>query len=251
MDTKSKILESDAMAKRLKKLRTEYKYIGTDGKQHHLSHAVLSQRLEEFGVSVSVSTLKNYEAPAINSSKALSNTGMNIKTLSALAKLYNVTADYILGLSDVPSISVSKQQAAKTTGLSERAIDRVKYLMQHKGSKEAKAFNTLLGRGELTSLLREIVHTADEVKQIHEATIQMASTIDNESVWRDYRRKLWHIKRDFSDAVERIFSTFTGIATAEHRIEKALDEIGKEQARMIFLEDMELQFEEADNAEEE
>ena len=59
MDAESKILESDAMAKRLKKLRTEYKYIGTDGKQHHLSHAVLSQRLEEFGVSVSVSTLKN------------------------------------------------------------------------------------------------------------------------------------------------------------------------------------------------
>lgn len=188
-----------------------------------------------------ISELENYD----------SSRSVGYEKVIALAEHYGVSADYLLGLSDVPSISVSKQQAAKTTGLSERAIDRVKYLMQHKGSKEAKAFNTLLGRGELTSLLREVVHTADEVKQIHEATIQMASTIDNESVWREYRRKLWHIKRDFSDTVERIFSTFTGIATAERRIEKALDEIGKEQARMIFLEDMELQFEEADNAEEE
>lgn len=250
MNTESKSLEitatSDTIARRLKKLRTEYKYAGADGKQHHLSHEVLSQRLEEFGVSVSVSTLKNYEASSTHNTKALSNTGMSIKTLCALAALYNVSADYILGLSDVPSISVSKQQASKTTGLSEKAIVRVSALMRPK-DEISKTFDTMLGRGELTALLREVVECRQQVREIDKTYLKLAKTMDNETAWRDCRHRLWHTKRDFSDAIERTFAVITGTSVAEKKIGDALEAIAKEQALMEDMEYRELYMEQETN----
>lgn len=43
----------------------------------------------------------------------------------AVAKYYGVTADYLLGLSDNPSIDPDIQAACKTTGLSQRAIENI------------------------------------------------------------------------------------------------------------------------------
>lgn len=44
-------------------------------------------------------------------------------TLRMLAKYFNVSVDYLQGLSDVPSIDISIQQICKRTGLSQTALE--------------------------------------------------------------------------------------------------------------------------------
>lgn len=51
----------------------------------------------------------------------------NTDTLSAIASSFHVSADWLLGLSDVKSPDVDLQQACNYTGLSEEAVKRLSY----------------------------------------------------------------------------------------------------------------------------
>jgi transcriptional regulator with XRE-family HTH domain len=45
------------------------------------------------------------------------------KTFAAIAKHFNVTADYLLGLTDAPTTDPDKRNAADYTSLPQKAID--------------------------------------------------------------------------------------------------------------------------------
>ena len=171
------------------------------------------------------------------------------ESIIILAEYYGVSADYLLGLSDTPSVSADKKIASKVTGLTGRAVDRLRWLMKDK--QIAKVFDTILGRRELTDLLRATVECRQQVREIDKTYLKLPKTIDNEASWLDCRRRLWHTKRDFSDAIERIFAVITGTSVAEENIEKALETIAKERALLESMEDMELYMEEVTDAEEE
>jgi len=47
---------------------------------------------------------------------------MSADTVAALCRHFNVPTDYLLGLSDVPSLDITVQKIHKATGLSEKAI---------------------------------------------------------------------------------------------------------------------------------
>lgn len=49
----------------------------------------------------------------------------NANALARMARFYNVSADYLLGLSDMVSPDVSLRAAAEYTGLSEKAVERL------------------------------------------------------------------------------------------------------------------------------
>lgn len=53
------------------------------------------------------------------------NRNMDIEILHRFCELFNISADYILGLSDSPSKDVNMQIATKTTKLSEDAIENI------------------------------------------------------------------------------------------------------------------------------
>ena len=63
-----------------------------------------------------------------------------------LARHYGVSADYLLGLSDVPVISEDIQAAGKTLGISYDAITNIRYLAERFGEKDG-------GRDVLDSIL--------------------------------------------------------------------------------------------------
>lgn len=101
------------------------------------SHETLAECFGKDPVSgksvITKQTLINYEQAARNggiatgtkSDKTKAICGMRIETLVTLAQHFNVSADYLLGLSDYQSVEPSVVSAAKTTGLDENAIRRL------------------------------------------------------------------------------------------------------------------------------
>lgn len=105
---------SPVLAKRLKELRED----------KGLTLAALSKTLtKQYGIQISKESLTNYEvAEESCHSKAKKNEGMSVKYLRCLADFYGVSSDYLLGLTDIPTIKPDIQSACLTTGLSEEAV---------------------------------------------------------------------------------------------------------------------------------
>ena len=101
------------MAARLKQLREE----------HGLSHQKLSDTLDEMlGISISKDSLMKYEVATEHHSTPFKNLGMRVEYLTALASFYNVSTDYILGLTDIRSPSIDTQAIIAQTGLTEENV---------------------------------------------------------------------------------------------------------------------------------
>lgn len=101
---------SFTMAERLKQLRTE----------RGLSHEKLRDELQKnYGASIDKSSLINYEIAQPNHSKAYANQGMQVRNLRILAQFYGVSADWLLGISDVRSPDTQIHGVMEYTGLSE------------------------------------------------------------------------------------------------------------------------------------
>ena len=99
------------MAQRLKALRTE----------KGLSHESLRKALmEKYEIDISVDSLKNYEVSKVPHAKAYKNEGMRVEYLRCLAEFYGVSADYLLGLSDVRTQDTDIRMISNATGLTEK-----------------------------------------------------------------------------------------------------------------------------------
>ncbi len=78
----------------------------------------------------------------------------DIAFLHKLAEHYHVSADYLLGLSDVKSTEQDMKIACEVTGLSEKAIDNIKSTyycfprLEREGTKHALSTNSIYGERE-------------------------------------------------------------------------------------------------------
>ena len=100
-------------AQRLKELRNK----------KNLSHEKLHDELKKININVSVGSLKAYEVTDIYHSKFHSTKGMSIETLYGLAGFYNVSSDYLLGLTDNPTTEAELRTVCDYTGLSWENIE--------------------------------------------------------------------------------------------------------------------------------
>lgn len=125
-------------ALRLKQLREE----------KGLSHQKLSEALsEQFDVTVSRDSLMNYEVATPNHSSAYKNLGMRIEYLHALASFYGVSADYLLGFTDVRAPFADTRAIVSKTGLTEenvRALEVMQEIPMQANLDMANDFLTLL-----------------------------------------------------------------------------------------------------------
>lgn len=122
----------DITAQRLRELR----------EQRGLSHAALATEFEEKykdlkyidssgqikGIKLSESALKNFEVGDKPHTKRLAGDGMGIRYLRCLADFYGVSADYILGMDVPPTPNMEERAVCEYTGLSEPAINFLRYL---------------------------------------------------------------------------------------------------------------------------
>ena len=101
-------------------------------------------------LDINPQTIKNYEkagsANAQNSCNSRTNAiaGMKVETLYKVAKLLNVSADYLLGLSDVKSSNPDIKSAVELTGLSESSIHYLHFLNQIESTEYAYAIDQLV-----------------------------------------------------------------------------------------------------------
>lgn len=75
-------------------------------------------------------------------------------TIKKLSEYYGVTSDYLLGLSNTPSRKEDIQAACKTTGLTETAINKVKYF------QDKAALSAVLESQKLFDLIKAIADSA-------------------------------------------------------------------------------------------
>lgn len=113
MDPKGLSIE---MAKRLKEERQRKK----------LSHVALSKLLKAtYGIEISKDSLQNYEVSTESHTKSFTNNGMRVEYLRCLADFYDVSTDYLLGLTDIRSRNETVKDIHSKTGLSQAAIVRL------------------------------------------------------------------------------------------------------------------------------
>lgn len=104
------------MGERLKRLRK------TRGLSHERLQAAI---LEKYGEKISKDSLINYEVVDENHTKRFKNNGMRVEYLRCFSDFYHVSADYLLGLSDIESVDTTTRDICEKTGLSEHTVSRL------------------------------------------------------------------------------------------------------------------------------
>lgn len=104
-------------AERLRTLREDRK----------LSFQKLHDGIKEYcDIDISADSLSNYEVTFTqNHTRANKCKGMKIEFLRAIAQFYNVSTDYLLGLSDIPTSNPNVKAACEYTGLTDDAISAI------------------------------------------------------------------------------------------------------------------------------
>ncbi len=138
------------------------------------------QLAEKLGVSLQ--TIKNYEkAGSGNVRDTATDTrsnaiaGMKIETLFRMAKLFNVSADYLMCISDIKSSDYDIQKVHEFTGLSQDAIESIVSIMRQEDSPHEKMdiLNWLFSSGWLSiSILERLEDLGFFAQEFHAAKIQ-------------------------------------------------------------------------------
>lgn len=103
----------------------------------NLSFEDLAKELtRRYEINISSDSLKFYEITSPTSNRRGKTAGMRVEYLRCLANFYNVSSDYLLGLTDTPTPDTNIRGVKEMTGLSESAV---KHLVMLNGST-----NTLL-----------------------------------------------------------------------------------------------------------
>ena len=161
-------------AERLKALRTE----------RGISHERMSDAIKkQYGVNMSKQTLINYENAEEFSTKAGAAKGMSAERMATLADYFGVSADYLLGISDSPSIRENMRIAQKTLGISATSAENISKVTREKRYPSMKlnaqrlgaALDLLLSSGALKEISQSLYHLLDaseEMRKIEQWTVE-------------------------------------------------------------------------------
>lgn len=178
------------MGKRLKEQRQKRK----------LSHIALSEAIKEkYGVSISKDSLINYEIDSEYRGKPFSNNGMKTEYLRCLADYYGISADYLLGLSNVPDRNKDIDTINKELGFTSPAANQLFQL----SPAERRFLCDLL---EKADCLKDIALSYELLKNhiSYEKALEAANECPEADRWRnDLEYIKFTLSRSFLKFVEK------------------------------------------------
>ena len=172
-----------------------------------LSHDKLLAALrEKYGDKFSRQSLLNYENSEEFSAKSQAVKGMSSERLAILADFYRVSVDYLLGLSDNPSVEENKKITQKTLGISPEAVENLAKVTRIKPYPNTPSFrmdlrkqtvrcalDVLLSSDELEGFVRSLYHLQEASEAMRELERSSVEELSNEfepycdEVFKDYR----------------------------------------------------------------
>lgn len=201
----------------------------------NLSPESLSETLsEEYGISVSHDSLRNYEI--ISGSKAGRSNGMRAQTLRVLSHYYGVSADYLLGLSENPYHDGSVRQISELSDHTHGWI-RQRHLEYKRGNE--CSLDTLLGNASCQRLLRGLLTYSaaatalNTVREIREQVYADANENLSPEAWKSF-------DQTFCKAIEDQASQYPNKKVADYMISMMqlfkihADECGRGLSRIDF-----------------
>lgn len=122
----------DKTAQRLRELREEKGYshsaLAEEFNKRYKGLTYTDRDGKRCEIKLSESALKSFEVGDKPHSKRLAGDGMGIRYLRCLADFYGVSADYLLGITEIKSPSPDLRAICEYTGLSEAAVGTLRYL---------------------------------------------------------------------------------------------------------------------------
>lgn len=178
----------------------------------------LARRLNE--LIVDGNALKDYlgvSAQAINQYR-LGMARPSLENLCKIAKFYDVSTDYLLGLTDTPSIKTDIRTACKTTGLSAGAVEALQTMgdiFVKDGLVQRPVF-----RQALSSILENRGFSVAVIHTVQAADFRNQPEIDNDLT-----------ARDISDAIGKVQSAGLVVLSQdmarEYHLQRAAEEFVK------------------------
>ena len=164
------------VSKRLKQLR----------ESKRLSHDKLSTEIEaRYGIILDKRTLQKYEKTEKYSSTPEAVKGMNITRLTALADYYGVSTDYLLGVSDCPSIRKDVKVIQKTLGISPKATENLISIVESARTRALPFPARAQKRNWTLVQAMNVLFESDDLLQIIES---IANLTDAANALRDYKQ---------------------------------------------------------------
>jgi len=176
----------------------------------------------EAAVGVSASVVREYE----NDTKS-----PTVKPLTALARFFNVSTDYLVGLHAEPTACIETRAACDLTGLSEAAIVSLQSLANSDDSLMQLANSAALSfTSELLCCkdFRRLINAFGEARRC-KRELATASKFDLEDV--EYQRLIptkWQLEREHSVAVE--INGVTSLVVDEEKIEADMRMLARQNA---------------------
>ena len=157
------------------------------------------------------------------------------ETIYAIAKRYNVTSDFLLGLSDHDTVNPDMQTAIKTTGLSEKAIQNLQELSEDDivAPITDKLLASDLYKNDFISALSNAFVAAAGVK-MEISQIDTLSRTDAYSCVYRLMKELKYSVFEVSESATRLITSLAGIEEEKQKLkekEAALDDALEEAIR--------------------
>lgn len=112
----------------------------------------------------------------------------SLETLAKIAEYFNVTSDYLLGLTDAPSTELDLANAEKLTGLSTNSLLNLKYFTQNGDEAVKNIIDRFIGSYECLQMINNALNVYDASKEIRE--LKPEDMEFKETHWAEYLERV-------------------------------------------------------------